>query len=48
MDRNMPVIDQIINAIVSIIVPDRIILFGSYAKGDYKKDSDIDILILKS
>ena len=24
----------------------KIILYGSYARGDYKKDSDIDIMIL--
>lgn len=25
---------------------DRMILFGSYARGDYKKESDMDIMIL--
>jgi predicted nucleotidyltransferase len=25
---------------------DRIILFGSYARGDYRKESDIDVLII--
>lgn len=25
---------------------DRIILFGSYARGDYRKDSDIDVLVI--
>ena len=33
--------------IVSQIDPDQIILFGSYARGDYRDDSDIDILVLK-
>jgi len=33
--------------IISAIAPDKIILFGSYARGDYRKNSDIDILILK-
>ena len=47
MESNKPVIDQIVNAIVSTVAPDKIILFGSYARGDYKKNSDIDILILK-
>ena len=27
--------------------PEKIILFGSYARGDFKKDSDIDLLIIK-
>ncbi|MDR1053235.1 MAG: nucleotidyltransferase domain-containing protein, partial [Planctomycetaceae bacterium] len=47
MDVNIPFIDQIVNSIVSTVSPDKIILFGSYARGDYKKGSDIDILILK-
>ncbi len=25
---------------------DRIILFGSYARGDYRKESDIDVLVI--
>jgi predicted nucleotidyltransferase len=44
---NIPFIDQIIDIIVSIASPDKIILFGSYARGDYRKNSDIDLLILK-
>jgi len=47
MDKNIPFIDQIINTIVLLVNPDKIILFGSYARGDYGKNSDIDILILK-
>jgi predicted nucleotidyltransferase len=30
-----------------MVSPDKIILFGSYARGDYRSGSDIDILILK-
>jgi predicted nucleotidyltransferase len=47
MDRNIPFIGQIIDIIVSKVSPDKVILFGSYARGDYRKDSDIDILIVK-
>jgi len=47
MDRKIPFIEQIVNTIVTTVEPDKIILFGSYARGDYKKNSDIDILILK-
>jgi len=43
----VPFIDQIVNTIVSTVSPDKIILFGSYARGDCGKNSDIDILILK-
>ena len=38
--------EQIVAFIVSKISPERIVLFGSYARGDYKQDSDIDILII--
>ena len=47
MDKKIPFLDQIVNMIISAIAPDKIILFGSYARGDYRKNSDIDILILK-
>ena len=47
MDFNIPYIDKIIPLIVSIAAPDQIILFGSYARGDNKEKSDIDLLILK-
>jgi predicted nucleotidyltransferase len=47
MDINVPKIDIIVSIIVSIASPDQIILFGSYARGDYTEKSDIDLLILK-
>lgn len=34
--------------IVKNYKPEKIILFGSAARGDFSKDSDIDMLILKS
>ena len=47
MDLKIPYIDKIISLIVSIASPDQIILFGSYARGDNKEKSDIDLLIVK-
>jgi len=47
MDINVPKLDTIISIIVSIASPDQIILFGSYARGDNRETSDIDLLILK-
>ena len=47
METNIPFIDKIIPLIVSIASPDQIILFGSYARGDNKEKSDLDLLILK-
>ena len=43
----MPKLDKIISIIVSVASPDQIILFGSYARGDNREKSDIDLLILK-
>ena len=47
MESKIPFMDKIIPLIVSIAAPDQIILFGSYARGDNKEKSDIDLLILK-
>ena len=46
MDTKIPYIDKIISIIVSLASPDQIILFGSYARGDYTEKSDIDLLII--
>ena len=40
-------IDYIVKKIVKAIDPEKIILFGSYARGDYNKDSDLDLFIIK-
>lgn len=40
-------ISNIVSKIASKIQPDRIYLFGSYAKGHANEDSDIDLLIIK-
>ena len=40
-------IKYIIDKVVSEIHPDKIILFGSYARGTATKDSDLDLYILK-
>jgi predicted nucleotidyltransferase len=47
MINNVPFLDQIISLIVSEASPDRIILFGSYARGDNTEKSDVDLLIVK-
>ena len=47
MAENIPFIDKIVPMIVSLASPDQIILFGSYARGDYTDKSDIDLLIIK-
>ena len=39
---------EIIRRIVAAIDPDRIVLFGSRARGDAKADSDYDLLVVKT
>jgi predicted nucleotidyltransferase len=46
MNEISPVLEQIVTFITSKINPERITLFGSYARGDSQKNCDIDILIL--
>jgi predicted nucleotidyltransferase len=44
VDDNL--INEIIDRIVSSVDPERIVLFGSYAYGQPKKNSDLDILVI--
>ena len=37
---------EIIRRILSVSSPKKIILFGSYARGDFHPDSDLDILVI--
>ena len=40
------ILDQMVQRIVGRFHPDRIILFGSHAKGKPTQDSDLDLLIV--
>ncbi len=40
-------IDQMVQAIVEEVGPQRIYLFGSCARGSYTADSDVDLLIVE-
>ena len=40
-------INYIVRKIVQEIQPEKIILFGSYARGDFERDSDLDLFIIK-
>jgi len=44
---NEKVIQEIVKKILSIAHPERVILFGSAAKGAMSSDSDMDLLIIK-
>jgi len=41
------ILPLIVKKIVEVSQPEKIILFGSYARGEENKDSDIDLLIVK-
>ena len=41
-----PEIDMMVQAIVARFHPERIILFGSQARGDAAPDSDVDLLVV--
>ncbi len=42
------ILDEIVRRVVEVAHPDRIILFGSVARGEMGPDSDIDLLVVKS
>lgn len=41
------VLDEIVRRVVEVVQPERIILFGSAARGEMTKHSDVDILVVK-
>lgn len=43
-----PVVRRIVKTLQEQYQPEKIILFGSYASGKARPDSDIDLLIIKS
>ncbi len=43
--RDEPSVEQIAERIVREFSPDRIVLFGSRARGDAQSDSDVDLLV---
>ena len=46
--RGKELLNEIVHRIVEVARPERIILFGSAARGDLGKDSDLDLLVIKS
>ncbi len=42
------VLDEIVRRIVEVAQPERIILFGSAARGEMGPDSDLDLLVIKA
>ena len=47
VDLDEAVLADIVRRLVEAVDPDRIILFGSRARGDNRPDSDVDLLLIK-
>jgi len=47
MGIDKKIIEEIVQRILAVAKPDRIILFGSAATGEMTRDSDIDLLIIE-
>ncbi len=43
---NQKTLDEIVRRVVQTAAPEKIILFGSAAKGEMRPDSDIDLLVV--
>jgi uncharacterized protein len=41
------VLEEMVNVLVKAINPERVVLFGSRAKGEAREDSDLDLLIIE-
>ena len=49
MGNEIPdVLDEVVQRIVAVADPEKIILFGSAARGELGPDSDLDLLVVKS
>jgi len=46
MNVNQKILDEIIRRVVQTVSPEKIILFGSAARGKMRADSDIDLLVV--
>jgi len=47
-NQNIEILNNFVNKLKQSYKPDLIILFGSMARGDFGRDSDIDLLIVKN
>ena len=41
------IVGDIVRRIVNVAQPEKVILFGSHARGDARPDSDFDVLVIK-
>ena len=47
-DEIPDVLDEVVQRIVAVADPEKIILFGPAARGELGPDSDLDLLVVKS
>lgn len=45
-EKALNLVKEYANLVVANMIVTKIILFGSYARGDYRKDSDIDVAVV--
>ena len=41
-------LNQMVDAIVEEVDPEKVILFGSHARGDQREDSDVDFVVVET
>ena len=46
-DKTSDLLEEIVRRILTVSNPEQIILFGSYARGDFGPDSDLDLLVVE-
>lgn len=46
MHPDQDILNQLVNRILKVSRPSRIILFGSSARGEMERDSDLDLLVI--
>ena len=47
MELRPELLTEVVRRVVEAVAPQKIVLFGSRARGDHRPDSDIDLLIIK-
>jgi predicted nucleotidyltransferase len=46
-EKRRELLDQMVRRIVETVSPEQVLLFGSWARGDDRADSDVDLLVVE-